>query len=143
MDWRPFDIKSFLKASRYWKQEKKRLERELDNLLYLPSVNNESGVRSGEIANPTAKTALRKLEIQERLQEINLNEEMLAYAFGQLSKDEKNLIDGFFYPTKTIGSFVYDYGHKYGLCKDYVYAERERVLDKMRRSIEAEFYGEE
>ena len=111
-------------------------------MLYLPSVNNESGVRSGEIANPTAKTALRSLELQNKIQEIIHNEQMLNFALGQLSEDEKALINGFFYPNRTIGSFVYDYGRKYGLCKDYVYAERERVLDKMRRSIEKEFYGE-
>lgn len=140
MDWRPFDIKSFLKASRYWRSERERFEQELNNLLYLPSVNNESGIRSGNIAEPTAKTALRSLELQAKIEEIKLNETMLDYALGKLTADERSLIDGFFFPKKNIGAFVYDYGRKHGLCKDYVYAEREKVLDKMRRIIEAEFY---
>ena len=142
MDWRPFDIKSFLKASRYWKNEKERLEQELENTLYLPSVNNVTGVRSGNIAEPAAKTALRNLEIQAKIEEIRLNETMLDYALSKLSEDERSVIDGFFYPRKSIGVFVHDYGRKHGLCKDYVYAERERVLEKMRRIIEAEFYDE-
>lgn len=142
MEWRRFDIKSFLKASRHWKRDRERLEEELNNILYLPSVTNESGVRSGNIADTTAKTALRSLEIQAKIEEILLNEEMLNYAISQLTVDEKTLIDGFFYPRKTIGIFVHDYGRKHGLCKDYVYAEREKVLEKMRRIIEREYYGE-
>lgn len=140
MDWRPFDIKSFLKASRHWKSDRERLEQELENLLYLPSVTNNSGIRSKDIAEPTAKTALRSLELQAKIEEIRLNETMLDYALSKLTVDEKSLIDGFFYPRKTIGIFVHDYGRKHGLCKDYVYAERERVLEKMRLIIEAEFY---
>lgn len=140
MEWRPFDIKSFLKASRHWKEDKERLKQELDNLLYMPSINNESGIRSGNVAEPTAKTALKSLEIQAKIEEISLNEEMLNYALNQLTPDEKSLIKGFFYPRETIGIFVYKYGRKHGLCKDYVYAERERVLDKMRRIIEHEYY---
>lgn len=143
MEWRRFDIKAFLKASRHWKQDKERLTKELDNILYLPSVTNESGVRSGNIADPAAQTALRSLELQAKIEKIKLYEEMLKYAMNQLTADERNLIDGFFYPRKTIGVFVHDYGRKHGLCKDYVYAERERVLEKMRRTIEREYYGEE
>ena len=140
MEWRRFDIKSFLKASRHWKRDRERLEEELNNILYLPSVTNESGIRSGNIADPAAKTALRSLELQSKIEEISLNETMLAFALSQLTADEKMLIDGFFYPRKTIGIFVHDYGRKHGLCKDYVYAERERVLEKMRRIIEREYY---
>ena len=142
MEWRRFDIKSFLKASRHWRRDRERLEEELNNILYLPSVNNESGIRSGNISEPAAKTALRSLELQAKIEEILLNETMLDYALNQLTADEKTLINGFFYPRKTIGVFVHDYGRKHGLCKDYVYAERERVLEKMRRIIEREYYGE-
>ena len=143
MDWRPFDIKSFLKASRHWKNDRERLQQELDEMLYLPSVTNESGIRSGNIAEPAAKTALKIIEIEDKIKEILLYEEMLDCALAELTADERTLIDGFFYPRKTIGVFVHDYGRKHGLCKDYVYAERERVLEKMKRKIETEYYGEE
>lgn len=143
MEWRRFDIKAFLKASRHWKRDKERLQQELNNISYLPSVTNESGIRSGNIAEPAAQTALRSLELQAKLEKILLNEEMLKYAMNQLTSDEKALIDGFFYSRKSRGVFVHDYGRKHGICKDYVYAERERVLEKMRRIIEREYYGEE
>lgn len=140
MDWRPFDIKSFLKASKHWKNERERLETELKNILYLPSVTNESGVRSGNIAEPAAKTAIKTIELESKIDEIKHYEEMLDFALGKLTTDERALIDGFFYPKKTIGVFVHDYGRKHGLCKDYVYAERERILRKLRRIIENEYY---
>lgn len=140
MEWRPFDIKSFLKASRHWKEDRRKLEQELKDLLYLPSINNESGVRSGNIAEPAAQIAMRRLKISEEIDKISRNEEMLDTALKSLTEDERVLVSGFYYPKTYIGVFVQEYGREHGLCKDYVYAERDRVLEKMRRVIEHNYY---
>jgi len=143
MNWKPFDIKSFLKASRHWKEDKARLEQELKDISYLPSMENESGVRSGKISELPAQLALRGLKIQAEIEEILLCEEMLKYALSKLTEDEKSLVDGFFYPHQSIGVFVEEYGKSHGLSKNLVYAERNRTLEKLRMLIEAEYYGEE
>ena len=140
MDWRPFDIKSFLKASRHWKEDRARLEQELKDLSYLPSINNESGVRSGNVGEPTAQIAMRRLKISAEIDKISRNEEMLNTALKTLTEDERTLVSGFYYPKKMIRVFVQEYGRKHGLCKDYVYAEKDRVLEKMRRVIEHNYY---
>ena len=88
----------------------------------------------------TASAALRRLEIQAEIEEIQLNEEMLAFALKRLTEDERRLIDGFFYPRRSIGAFVDEYGREHGFGKDLVYRERERALEKMRLLIEAEYY---
>ena len=65
---------------------------------------------------------------------------MLDYALNKLTEADRALIDGFFYPKKSIGVFVEEYGRKHGLSKTLVYDERTKVLDKLRRIIEAEYY---
>ena len=143
MNWRPFDIKSFLKASRHWEEDKARLRQEMDDLSFLPSVDNKSGVRSGTPSDMTSQIALRRLRIASLIEEIELNEEMLKCALKQLTEDERRLIDGFYYPKKKIGVFVQEYGREMGICENYVYNKRNKALDKMRMIIEKEYYGEE
>lgn len=139
MNWRPFDIESFLKASRHWKEDKEKLKKELNDLSYLPSINNESGIRSSNTSDLTAQTAIRRLKIQAEIEEIQLCEEMLAFALKNLSEDELRLIKGFYYPKKQIGVFVQEYGMEHGLCKNLVYAKRKNVLDKLRDVIEEKY----
>ena len=142
MNGRPFDIRAFLKASRYWDEDIKRLQTELDNLSELPAISNESGVHSGNVSDLTAQTVLKMLKIQADIEEILLCKTMLDYALKRCTEDEMRLIKGFFYPRKPIGIFVQEYGLEHGLGKNLVYAERERVLDKLRMLIESEFYDE-
>lgn len=139
MNWHRFDIKGFLKASKHWEEDKAKLEQEMDALLTLPSIKNESGVHSSNVSDITAQTALRRLQIQAEIEEIKLNEEMLNYALKQLTEDERALIDGFFYPRQKIGVFVEEYGRKHGMCKDYVYRDKDAALNKMRTIIETEY----
>ena len=141
MSWQHFDILSFLKASKDWDDDLKKLQTELDNISYLPAGGNESGVRGSDISEPPYRIAVRELEIQAEMEEILLNKEILKYALNKLTEDEKDLINGFFYPKKRISVFVYEYGRRRGLSKTLVYDERTKVLDKLRRIIEAEYYA--
>lgn len=142
MSWVRFDIKSFLKASKHWEDDIARLRQEMEDLSFLPSVDNKSGVRSG-LSDMTASTALRRLKIQAEIEEIQLDEEMLRYAIKRLTEDERALFNGFYRPKKKIGVFVEEYGKQHGLCRDYVYDAREAMLDKMRILIEGEYYDKE
>lgn len=143
VSWRRFDIEAFLKASKGWDDDIEKLQRDLDCLPELPAVSNDSGIHSGNISDLTAQTVIKKLKIQADIEEIRLNKEMLVYAVRRLSEDEIRLLKGFFYPRKPIGIFVQEYGLDHGLGKNLVYAEREKLLEKMRMLIEGEFYGEE
>lgn len=140
MSWRRFDIKAFLKDSHHWDEKIAELQQKLDDMPELPAVGNDSGVHSGNISDMTAQTALKRLQIVADIEEIKLNKEMLRYAIKRLTEDERRLLNAFFYPKKPIGIFVHEYGLEHGLSKNLVYAERERVLDKMRLLIEEEYY---
>lgn len=141
MKW--FDIRGFLEASKGWDSKLEKLNNELNDLPYLPAVDNKSGVRSGDISDLTYSVTLKRLKITADIEEILLNKEMLNYAFKRLTEDERELIDGLFYPQKRKSVFVQEYGRKYGLCDTYVYEKKSRVLDKMKRLIEEAYYGEE
>ena len=138
--WRPFDIRSFLKESKKWDGQIKKLEEELENISELPSTGNNPVVGNGNISDLTAKTAVRRFEISAEIEEIKLNKEMLAFAMKRLSDDEKQLIQGFYYPKKRIDRFISDYGSEHGLCRSYVYEKLNRTLDKMGRMILKMYY---
>lgn len=141
MKW--FDIKGFLNDSKHWDERLEELNNELNNLSYLPSVDNKTGIRSGETSDLTFSVSLRRLKITAEIEEIKLNKEMLSYALKRIESDERELIDGLFYPKKKKTVFVQEYGRKYGICETYVYEKKDRVLYKLKRIIEQEYYGEE
>ena len=139
--WRPFDIKSFLKASRHWDEDIRRLQEEHDNLSELPAMGNNPG-RSSDVTDLTAQVALKRLKIVAEIEEIRLYKEMLELALKTLTKDERRLIEGFYFPKKSKGEFVYEYSRDKGICKDYVYRDRDMALQHMRDVIERVYYGE-
>ena len=137
--WRPFDIKSFLKASRHWDDDIKRLQEEHDSLALLPSTGDKP-IGTGDISDMTASAALRRLKITSQIEEIMLYKEILACAFRTLPEDEIRLIKGFYYPNKPISVFVDEYCHEYGIGRTMLYQERDRIEQHMARLIESRYY---
>lgn len=142
-DWRPFDTSAFLKASRHWEKELRKLQEEHDNISELPATGNNSGVRSRETSDLTARMAIRRLEIVDRMEEIRLYEEMLAYALKSLTEDERALIDGMFFSNKRRDVFVENWARSHGIRPRAVYDERNRVLRKMGDTLLRVYYEEE
>lgn len=142
-EWRPFDVKAFLKASKRWDEDIKKLRQQHDDLPLLPSMGDKTTGKSGNVSDVTGRLALRRLEIKAKIEKLELYKEMLAYVLKTLTEDERLLVNGFFFPKKEIGVFVQEYGIEHGLCKDYVYAERDKVLKKMSDTLLREYYGEE
>lgn len=140
MEWRPFDTHSFLKASRDWPEQKAKLQEKLNRISTLPSINNETGVRSGNVSDITADIAFRRLKIKAEIDAIEQDEEMLDYALKTISEDERALINGIYYPKKKVGVFVQEYAHSHYMCERRVYNEKDRVLKKMGDAILNRYY---
>lgn len=137
---RPFDTDLLLKKSKGFDEEIQKLQKKLDAIPELPAVNNESGIRGSEPSDPTGKLALRRMELIEKINEINLYKEMLECGLSVLTDDERIVINGFYFGKKRIRSFVWEYGRKHGLCKDYVYKRKNEVLRKMGDFILKNYY---
>lgn len=138
-----FPIRKFLKESKKWDDKIKKLKEELESMSELPSVDNQTGVRSGNISDLTGQTALRELKIQAEIEELLLNKEILRHGINTLTEDERALYDGFYNPKKRIGVFVEEYGKAHGMCDRTVRYEKDRMLEKLRITIEKDFYGED
>ena len=138
--WRPFDIKTFLKESRYWDDDIEKLKREQDALSLLPSSQDVPSAKTGTVSDITARAALRRLEISAQIEKIMLYKEILEYAFKTLSDKDRQLIEGFYYPKKSISYFISEYGHTYGMGRTMIYEERDRIEKQMARVIENHYY---
>lgn len=143
MEWRPFNTHAFLKESKHWEEKRREILLKLEEISELPAIDNKTGIKSGKISDLTKQTAMKKIELEGELKKIDRNEEMLQYALGTLDGRERALIDGFYFSRKQRSIFVWEYGRKYGLCKDYVYAERERILKELGNRIIEKYYGAE
>lgn len=140
MNYVRFDTVAFLKDSKTWGGKKSKLLQELEFMSELPSVNNESGVRSGKISKPAETMAMRRIKLKEQIEEIERNEEMLRYGMSTLTDSEKELVVGLYISDRRNGIVVWEWGRKHGLNKDYVYEELHKILREMGDKIEARFY---
>lgn len=143
MKWRPFNTHAFLMQSRKWDDKKKRLEEELKELPELPAIENKTGVRSGKISDLTKQTAMKRIELEEKIKEIDHNKEMLEYGLSTLGEQERELIDGLYFSSRSNSAFVQEYGYKHAMCISYVYVKRKQILNDMGDKIIEKFYGGE
>lgn len=132
---RRFDTEMFIKRLKDWREEKKRLERKLAEIPFLPSNGNESGVKGSDVSEPTARIALQRMEITDQIKDIERCERIYDLAKSHLTPDELEIFQIFFEPKKQIGVAIDEYcGGKY-VCRGIVYKRRRRILEKLDRII--------
>lgn len=130
-----FDTERFIKNLKLWKKEKERLKQELESIPELPSVRNDSGVHSTEISEPTARIALKRLEIIEQIEDIERCERTYEIAKGYLTPAELEIFTIFFEPKEPIWKGVDRYAHGNYTCRMNIYRERRKILEKLDRLI--------
>ena len=77
---RHFDTEMFIKQLKVWRKEKEKLQEQLNNISLLPSGNNESGVHSTDISDPTSRLAIKRLELIEQIEDIEQCEKEIGRA---------------------------------------------------------------
>ncbi len=126
-----FDTEMFIRQLRTWRDEKKKLQAELDAITLLPSMNNESGVRGSDISEPTARIALRRMEITSQIDDIEECEAMYERAKGYLTPEELEIFQMFFEPKKPIWKSIDEYSGGNYVCRGLIYKRRRQVLEKL------------
>ena len=106
----------------------------------LPSVNNPSGVRSSNISKPAETQAVRQIEIETEIADIDECIGVYEYAKAQLSPEEREVFTRFFEPTKPIWKEIDEYTHGNYTNRIEMYRRRWRILDKLDRIIEEKFF---
>ena len=119
-----------------WRDDKKKLQADLDSISELPSVNNITGIRGSEISEPTSTLALRRMKIQIEIDDIEMCEQAYEYAMAQLTQDERDIIKGFFEPTMPIWKFVRKWEEEHFVGSTMVYKARRLALKRFGEIIE-------
>ena len=128
---RHFDTELFIKQLRKWREEKKKLQQALDDMPMLPSANNESGVRSTDISEPTARLALKRMQITDEIEDIERCEKAYELAKSRLTPDELEVFQIFFEPKKPIWVAIDEYSGGNYVCRGIVYQRRRKVIERM------------
>ena len=135
-----FDTELFIKRLKEWKQERDNLQQELESMSELPSVNNESGVRSSEISKPVEKQSVQEIDIESEISDIDECIGVYEYAKAQLSPEEREVFERFFEPKKPIWKEIDEYTHGNYTNRIEMYRRRWRILEKMDKIIEDKFF---
>ena len=131
-----FDPEWFLKEIKDMGDEKRTLQEKLKETTELPSINNESGVRSGKVSELTARQALQRIELKEQIADIERCEEAHRKAMDSLSKEDVELLNGFFFPTMPIWKFRIKYAETHFMGDTLIYKHRKNALQRYAEVIE-------
>ncbi len=131
-----FDIERFLKDSKGWGRERLKLERELESLLDLKAMSQDTPVQTSNISDATGSTAVKRAEIMEEINKLDRKTHLLEVAYLELSKMEKDCIDTFFFSKGLLGARVDEFTFRWDCKRRYAYNTRRQALEKMREHIE-------
>ena len=137
---RHFDTEKLIKHLKEWRKEREKYLAELEGMTELPSVNNPSGVRSSDISRPTEAQAVRRIEIETEIADIDECIGVYEYAKAQLSPEEREVFTRFFEPSKPIWKEIDEYTHGNYTNRIELYRRRWRILDKLDKIIEDKFF---
>lgn len=135
-----FNILKFLEEHRKFKARKKELEEKLENISYLPSKSDDSGVRSGSISKIPERLALERLKIMNEISEIDILTGLYDYGFDRLSTREQDVIMLFYSKERSTPIKRTEYCQKYYTNETDLYSrDKPEAVDHFRRIIEEYF----
>ena len=137
---RHFDTERLIKHLKECRKEREKLIAELEGISELPSVNNPTGVRSSEISKPAENMAVRRIEIETEITDIDECIGVYEYAKAQLSPEEREVFTRFFEPTKPIWKEIDEYTHGNYTNRIEMYRRRWRILEKLDKIIDDKFF---
>lgn len=129
MSYLRFDSARFLKNSKSWDDELKKLRDALDSITEIGGASDEPG-RSSEISRPTERTSLDRMAIEGRISILEIYKAALKYCMKKLSAYDRELIEGFFYNSGSIQIFVELW------CKEHDYTNRTYCYRDRRTALE-------
>ena len=130
-----FNPEKFLRESKQWEGERKKLQKILESRSELPS-HEQNEVRSGNIANPTQQAALDELRIKQEIERLNQYDYILNYGLSRLTDEEKYILHGFFMKKGYVNVFVDECCHKYDCKPKTVYNKRREAVRSFSRIVE-------
>ena len=135
-DYIKFDVVAFLKDSVNWKKQINKLESEIENLIGVSGYIPGERVQTNKLSDKTQETAVKVIEIRETIDNIKAKENILKSAISALTREEKDVIDVFFFSKgKMMGAMVDEFSISHGISVSGVYSLRREALCKLENEI--------
>lgn len=135
-DYKHFVAEEFIKDLRNAKIRKEELLTRLSEISELPAIENETGVRSGDISDPTAKAAAARIKILIEIEEIKECEEAYEYALECLPPTEREFFLDFTDPFQSKRKVWEKWKRRFYLEDTALYGVRNRILAKFGQLID-------
>lgn len=129
-----FNAVKFLNASKHWAKEKKLLRAEMDSITEIRGMGN-SPIRSGKLHDSVSEVAITRERVETQIARIEGYETVLTHSLNDLTEDEFNVIQLFFFTRGSIAPQVRKFGETYGFSQRGVYRLRREAIDHLTEII--------
>ena len=119
-----FNPVKFLKRARKVEAERKALEKEFNEIAFLPGAPEGERVQTSNRQNLLESVAIKREKIMNSSRKLTCTLEMLNYGLKNLEPDEREVIEEYYFSNKTKSAV------KYQLKKKYARPERSLYLRK-------------
>ena len=128
-----FNPVKFLQESKTWKSKIAELKKELESITDINGVDNDGMPRGTDVGDPTGQKAIRSQQIECQIIKLEYYIETLSCIMKNLSQEEVDVINIFFFEKGYIPPKIAWYGQKYALCRSDVYKARRMALEHISR----------
>lgn len=133
-----FNAVKFIKESRSWESEKKRLEAKLEGITEIKGIDN-SPIRSGRLHDSVADVAAEREQIEEDIARIEKYQEAFKYVKRFLTQEQLDVIDVFFFQAGNMGKNVRKLAHDIGVRERGIYEVRREAVNTVQKIITEKF----
>ena len=133
-----FNAVKFLKDSKTWEGEKRRLQAKLDGITEIKGIDN-SPIRSGRLHDSVADVAAEREKIKEEIIRIEKYQEALKYVKKFLTNEQLDVIDVFFLQTGNMGKNVRKLAQDIGIRERGIYELRREAINTIQKIITEKF----
>ena len=132
-----FDVVQFLEDHRKFIRRRRKLEAALEDLLYLPSKSDTSGVRGSDVSKPAQTLALKRAAITEELDELDKLLSLYDECLPLLTTREQDVITLFYSEEKSTPITRAAYCRKYLTNETDLYSrDKPEAIEHFRRLAE-------
>lgn len=133
-----FNAVKFLKDSKTWEGEKRRLQAKLDGITEIKGIDN-SPIRSGRLHDSVADVAAEREQIEEDIARIEKYQEAFKYVKRFLTQEQLDVIDVFFFQAGNMGKNVRKLAHDIGVRERGIYELRREAINTIQKIITEKF----
>lgn len=130
-----FNAVKFIKESRLWEAEKKRLEAKLEGITEIKGIDN-SPIRSGRLHDSVADVAAERERIERQIERIETYQHAFELAWDELDSNERIVTNLFFFNGGNIGKNVKYMARQLGIRERGIYEIRRNAISKVKKSVE-------